>query len=84
MILSASMIYTLYRQVKGTAMGTKFAPVYATLATGFLEEKLYTAMKTVDATEYQQYLKKYWKIFLDDCIVPWTKSDDELKLSIQF
>ena len=30
-----------YRQVKGTAMGTKFAPVYATLTIGNLEIKLY-------------------------------------------
>ena len=70
---------TFFRQVKGTAMGTKFAPVYATLAIGFLEEKLYTAMETVYDIEYQQYLKKYWKRFLDDCFVPWTKSEDELK-----
>ena len=31
-----------YRQRKGTAKGTKFAPVYATLIIGYLEEKLYT------------------------------------------
>ena len=30
-----------YKQVKGTAMGTKVAPVYATLTLGYLEEKLY-------------------------------------------
>ena len=30
-----------YRQTKGTAMGTKFALVYATLVIGYLEEKLY-------------------------------------------
>ena len=29
-----------YRQVKGTAMGTKVAPVYATLTLGYLEQKL--------------------------------------------
>ena len=29
-----------YRQRKGTAMGTKFAPVYATLVIGYLEETL--------------------------------------------
>ena len=23
--------------------------------------------------------KKYWKRFLDDCFVPWTKSEDELR-----
>ena len=31
---------TYFKQEKGTAMGTKFAPVYATLTIGYLEEKL--------------------------------------------
>ena len=61
-----------YRQEKGTAMGTKFAPVYATLTIGYLEEKLYTIIETNYDTEFQRYLKKYWKRFLDDCFVPWT------------
>ena len=30
-----------YVQIKGTAMGTKFAPTYATLVMGYLEQKLY-------------------------------------------
>ena len=67
-----------YRQEKGTAMGTKFAPVYATLTIGYLEEKLYTIIETNYDTEFQRYLKKYWKRFLDDCFVPWTKSEEEL------
>ena len=67
-----------YKQEKGTAMGTKFAPVYATLTIGYLEEKLYTIIETNYDTEFQRYLKKYWKRFLDDCFVPWTKSEEEL------
>ena len=62
-----------YRQEKGTAMGTKFAPVYATLTIGYLEEKIYTIIETTYDTEFQRYLKKYWKRFLDDCFVPWTQ-----------
>ena len=31
----------MYTQVRGTAMGTKFAPTYATLVLAYLEEKLY-------------------------------------------
>ena len=69
---------TFYRQEKGTAMGTKFAPVYATLTIGYLEEKLYTIIETNYDTEFQRYLKKYWKRFLDDCFIPWTKSEEEL------
>ena len=34
-----------FRQTKGTAMGTKFAPVYATLVMGYLEETLYEKIK---------------------------------------
>ena len=30
-----------YRQTKGMAMGTKFAPVYATLVIGYIEASLY-------------------------------------------
>ena len=70
---------TFYRQEKGTAMGTKFAPVYATLTIGYLEEKLYTVIETDYDAEFQQYLKAYWKRFLDDCFIPWTKSEEELK-----
>ena len=47
---------TFYRQEKGTAMWTKFAPVYATLTIGNLEEKLYTVIETDYNAEFQQYL----------------------------
>ena len=67
-----------FRQEKGMAMGTKSASVYATLTIGYLEEKLYTIIETDYNTEFQQYLKMYWKRFLDDCFVPWTQSEEEL------
>ena len=35
-----------YRQLRGTAMGTKVAPVYATLTLGFLELSLYNTINT--------------------------------------
>ena len=75
---------TFYRQEKGTAMGKKFAPVYATLTIGYLEEKLYTVIETDYDAEFQQNLKAYWKRFLDDCFIPWTKSEEEFKPSITF
>ena len=33
----------VYNQIKGTAMGTIFAPTYATLSMGYFEIKLYSA-----------------------------------------
>ena len=34
-----------YRQVLGTAMGTKFAPTNATLSLGYLEEVMYSKIR---------------------------------------
>ena len=38
-----------YRQRKAVAMGTKFAPVYATLTLGYLEEIQAKVLKPVNA-----------------------------------
>ena len=67
-----------YKQTKGTAMGTKFAPVYATLTVGYLEQKLYTEIETAFGSEFGTYFIQNWKRFLDDCFVPWTKSVEDL------
>ena len=37
---------TYYLQVKGTAMGTKFAPIYTTLVIAYLEETMYKKSET--------------------------------------
>ena len=63
-----------YKQIKGTAMGTKFAPVYATLSIGHLEVKLYEKVTEVFGNEFGKYFITSWKRFLDDCFIPWTKS----------
>ena len=60
-------------------MGTKFAQVYATLTIGYLEEKAYECIETNYDTEFYNYFKLYWKRFLDDCFIPWTKSRKELR-----
>ena len=67
-----------FRQTKGTAMGTKFAPVYATLVTGYLEETLYENIKIRFGHEFGNEFIQNWKRFLDDCFVPWIKSRSEL------
>ena len=46
---------THFLQIKGTAMGTKFAPIYATLVLAYLEEKLYTRFEQ----EFDLDLKPY-------------------------
>ena len=70
---------TYFKQEKGTAMGTKFAPVYATLTIGYLEEKLLNIIEKDYDADFQHFFKTYWKRFLDDCFIPWTKSEAELK-----
>lgn len=68
-----------YRQNKGTAMGTKFAPVYATLVVGFLEVALYNEAREKFGDEYTHYIEENWKRFLDDVFIPWTKSAEDLE-----
>ena len=67
-----------FRQTKGTAMGTKFAPVYATLVMGYLEETLYEKIKIRFGHEFGNEFIQNWKRFLDDCFIPWIKSSSEL------
>ena len=69
---------TFYRQIKGTAMGTKFAPTYATLSIAYLEVKLYERLNTEFGEEFTSYFKQYWKRFQDDCFIPWTRSETDL------
>ena len=53
-------------------MGTKLAPVYATLTVGYLEQELYKEKSF--GLEFGKYFINNWKRFLDNCFVPWTKS----------
>ena len=59
-------------------MGTKFAPVYATLVMGYLEETLYEKIKIRFGHEFGNEFIQNWKRFLDDCFIPWIKSSSEL------
>lgn len=63
-----------FNQIKGTAMGTKVAPTYATLVLGYLEEKLYVKLQENEGTEFAQYIKNQWKRYLDDCFIFWKLS----------
>ena len=68
-----------YLQTKGTAMGTKVAPIYATLVLAYLEEKLYNQAEQEFDQDFRIYLEDNFKRFLDDCFIIFTKAEEELK-----
>ena len=57
----------LYKQVKGTAMGTKFAPSYACLTVGFLEEtKLFPEiLPKYFSSDLCKYIESNYFCFMD-------------------
>ena len=56
-----------YNQIKGTAMGTTFAPTYATLSMGYFEINLYSVCTFKYGEFLAEYIKENWNRFLDDC-----------------
>ena len=69
---------THYKQIQGTAMGTKMAPTYATLVMGYLEKKLYDTYEVKYGENEREEFVKCFKRFLDDCFLPWDKTEAEL------
>ena len=67
-----------FKQIRGTAMGTRVAPIYATLTIGYLEEKLYSIVSEDLGEEFSIYFKEMWKRFLDDCFILWNKPKEDL------
>ena len=67
-----------YLQTKGTAMGTKVAPTYATLTLGYLEFLLQTEILNLWGEDSANYISKHWKRFLDDCFIIWNQDDERL------
>ncbi len=67
-----------FRQTSGTAIGTKMAPIYATLVLGYLELKLYAQFEQMFGPEGKEYIVKNFKRFLDDVFCLWDndKFDD--------
>ena len=55
-----------YNQIKGTAMGTIFAPTYATLSMGCFEIKLYSVFIFKYGELLAEYINDNWNRFLDD------------------
>ena len=56
-----------YNQIKGTVMGTIFAPIYATSSMGYFEVKLYIVCTFEYEELLAEYIKEKWNCFLDDC-----------------
>lgn len=50
-----------FHQIKGTDIGTKMTPTYATLSLGLLEEVLYEETNEEFGEEFSQNLKNNWK-----------------------
>lgn len=63
-----------FNQIKGTAMGTKMAPSYATLFMGYLEVSLYQKISNELGTDIGNYFQENWLRYLDDCFIIWPKS----------
>ena len=69
----------IFLQKKGTAMGTKMAPSYATLVLGYLENELYSQVSHKMGEEIGHYVYTNWRRFLDDCYINWPYGEDKLK-----
>ena len=71
----------MFNQIMGTAMGTKFAPPYANLSVGFLEESL---LFPVELPKYFSHdncklIEELFKRYMDDGFLPLHSTFDVLK-----
>ena len=60
-----------FKQVLGTAMGTKSAPTYASLVLGFLEITMYQRISNKYDKSHAEVINKEFKRYLDDCFLVW-------------
>ena len=67
----------LYKQLFGTAMGTKMAPPYTNLFLGYLEET------KILASTYKTFIELYVR-FLDDIFFIWNGTTKQLKTFFDF
>ena len=63
-----------YIRKTGTAMGTKVAPTYATLAIGYLEEQLLEKLDRKYGSEISGHFREKRMRFLDDCFILWNST----------
>jgi len=69
----------LYRQIKGTAMGTPMAPNYANLFMDCFETDLLHDFYVIHG-----YKPMTWLRYIDDVFFIWTNGEDSLKLFLDF
>lgn len=68
---------TLYHQLTGTAMGTKFAPPYACLVIGYLEEtKLNLELRIYFNEYFSNLILEIFLRYLDDGFILWPSELD--------
>ena len=60
-----------YIQIRGTAIGTKVAPTYATLVMGFPEIKLHRQIEERYGIDIKRQFENEWWRYLDDCFLIW-------------
>ena len=58
------------KQISGTAIGTMFAPPYASIFMDHIE---------TDFLQTQDIKPWFWKIFIDDIFFIWTESEENLE-----
>ena len=64
-----------YKQLKGTAMGTKMAPIYATLTLGYLELKLSATIQNHFSNAIYNNFRKFYFRYLDDILIFFKTSE---------
>ena len=66
-----------WHQLIGTPMGTKFAPPYACLTMGYLEEtRLYPRLPLLFSPSVCNMIIEFFRRYIDDCFQPWSRSAD--------
>ena len=59
-------------------MGSKYAPIYATLVLAYLEEKMYEQSEKEFNSDFRIYIKTDFKRFLDDCFLIFIRTEQQL------